>query len=141
MPRIRTLKPEHKAHRKVGPLGHFDYRLWVGMLPAPANVGRPVAGPAQLRIIVFAYHPDVTVENVEAGLVRLADTALIHRYEVKNVRYAVFPSWHDHQVIDRWTPSTLPKPPGLRSVGLHERSTKARRGLGEDSARTRRALA
>ena len=40
MPRIRTLKPEHRQHRKLGPLDHLTYRLWVGMILEADDAGR-----------------------------------------------------------------------------------------------------
>ena len=42
MPRIRTLKPEHRQHRKVGALDHVSYRLWVGMILEADDEGRLV---------------------------------------------------------------------------------------------------
>jgi len=108
VPRIRTLKPDHRQHRKVGPLDHFTYRLWVGLILEADDAGRLVAEPEELRVIVFAYHPRVTGEQVAGALARLAAVGLIRRYAVNGKQYADFPSFSDHQVINRPTRSKLP---------------------------------
>ena len=109
MPRIRTLKPEHRQHRKVGPLSDRTYRLWVGMILEADDEGRLVCDAAQLRALVFAYHPKVPIAAIEASLAALETTGLIRLYTVAGLRYADFPSWHDHQRIDHKMRSKLPE--------------------------------
>jgi hypothetical protein len=108
VPRIRTLKPEHKQHRKVGVLSDREYRLWIGMLTEADDEGRLVCDASQLRALIFAYHPRVTLLHLEAGLIRLAGLGLVRLYMVAGVRYADFPSWKDHQRINRPMASKLP---------------------------------
>lgn len=108
MPRIRTLKPEHRQHRKVGPLTDREYRLWVGMILEADDDGRLVADPAFLRASVFTYQAKLTVAQVDAALRRLDAVGLVHLYRVGGIQYAEFPSWADHQKIDRKTPTKLP---------------------------------
>ena len=122
-PRIRTLKPEHRQHRKVGPLSDREYRLWVGMILEADDEGRLVCDAAQLRSLIFAYQPKVPLPAIEAALVRLARVGLIRLYGVGTLRYADFPSWHDHQRIDRKIPSKLP---------MYEDSSSTRRALDTD---------
>ena len=110
MPRIRSLKPEHKTHRKIGPLTDRQYRLWVGMLTEADDEGRLVADPAQLRLQVFGYHPRVRLEHVVEALQVLFDAHLIDLYTLDGIQYAAFPSWHDHQVINKRRASKLPSP-------------------------------
>jgi len=117
MPRIRSLKPEHKQHRKVGKLSHVDYRLWVGMITEADDEGRLVADPDQLRIIVFPYHAKVTEPQVQAGLERLAGVGLCRLYLVEGVQYAVLPSFRDHQRISHPAKSKLPGPPHQSNTG------------------------
>jgi len=123
MPRIRTLKPEHRQHRKVGPLTDREYRLWVGMILEADDEGRLVCDAAQLRALVFAYQPKVPLAAIEAALARLEGVGLIRLYGVGTLRYADFPSWHDHQRIDRKQPSRLP---------MYEASTNGHRTLVTD---------
>ena len=108
MPRIRTLKPEHRQHRKVGPLSHLTYRLWVGMILEADDEGRLVCEAEQLRTLIFGYHRKVTPALIEDSLNTLTNIGLLRTYEQNGTRYADFPSWHDHQRINRKTPSKLP---------------------------------
>lgn len=110
VPRIRTLKPEHKQHRKVGMLTHRQYRLWVGMITEADDDGRLVADVAQLRALIFAYHPTVTVRHIADDLATLTASGLIRLYQSKQTAYADFPSWRDHQKLDRahYVASKLP---------------------------------
>jgi hypothetical protein len=142
MARIRSLKPEHLSHRKVGKLSDREYRLWVGMILQADDVGRLVADADQLRMLIFGYHRTVTVAHIEAGLRTLERLGLIVLYEVGRVRYAWFPSWRDHQRIDRPKESILPPPPidAQHRRGIVEESSRDRRSVGEGSTMTRADL-
>jgi len=130
MPRIRSLKPDALQHRKVGSLSDRAFRVWVGMLTQADDEGRLVSDPEQLRVLFFGYHRNVTAEDVQIALDEIAKSGLIRLYLVRGVTYADFPSWRDHQRIDRATRSKLPS---------YEEfvSTKTRRRLGERSTRAR----
>ncbi len=128
-PRIRTLKPEHKTHRKVGPLSHRLYRLWVGLITEADDCGRFVADADQLRVTIFPYHPTV---EVEPGLRALAERQLVVLYQDNGVRYGAFPSWRDHQRINRPSPSQIPAP--------NEHSLNAHGALTEGSVSIHGAL-
>lgn len=125
MPRIRTLKPEHRQHRKVGALDHVSYRLWVGMILEADDEGRLVYDPEALRVLIFGYHVKVHREIVESSTNALARLGLVCRYAVEGQEYVSFPSWHDHQKIDRPRPSLLPP---------CEASTSIRRAFVEHSS-------
>jgi len=125
MARIRTLKPEHRQHRKTGALSHITYRLWVGMILEADDEGRLVCDADQLRVTIFGYHPNVRRAIVEGSLKELDDHHLVRLYIVEGVRYAWFPSWHDHQRIDRPQPSKLPP---------YDDSSNLRRTLDEHSS-------
>jgi uncharacterized phage protein (TIGR02220 family) len=155
MPRIRTLKPEHRQHRKVGPLDHVTYRLWVGMILEADDEGRLVYDPEALRVLIFGFHGKVSRVLVEASTTTLARLGLVNIYRSEGQDYVCFPSWHDHQKIDRPRPSLLPScdastsirrtfddhssliypdligsdRKGSRSDQIGERSTNARRPL------------
>ena len=133
MPRIRTLKPEHRQHRKVGPLDHLTYRLWVGMILEADDEGRLVCDARQLAALIFAYHQDISRELVESSLKILQDHGLVRLYAQNGTRYADFPSWKDHQRIDHATPSKLP--PYDDSLKILEDSKSYRetsRGIGKE---------
>ena len=136
MPRIRTIKPEALQHRKIGRLSIWARWLWLALVTQADDEGRLVADPGQLRLLAFGYDDDMTAAKVAELLAEVASTGLIVLYEVKSERYACFPSWSDHQRIDRPTPSKLPRHAGLRSTSprrtLDDRSTTARRPLDGD---------
>lgn len=131
MPRIRTLKPEHRQHRKLGPLDHVTYRLWVGMILEADDEGRLAYDPEALRVLIFGYHVKVSRAIVERSTNVLAGLGLITRYAVAGQEYVWFPSWHDHQKIDRPRPSLLP---------MCEASTIIRRTLDDHSSLIRSDL-
>src|SRR5688572_4480726 len=108
MPRIRSIKPEHKQHRKVGMLPNLEYRLWMGMITEADDEGRLVGNTAQLRALIFPYQAALTLEEVESALVHVAKTGLVRLYTVGKTRFIEFPSWKHHQRINRPTPSKLP---------------------------------
>lgn len=118
MPRIRTLKPEAIQHRKVGRLSDRGFRLWIALLTQADDDGRVVADSGQLRSEAFGYHQAVTETDVEMALQEVARTKLVLLYKSNGTRYAVFPSWHEHQRIHKhhYTPSRLPPPPGRIST-------------------------
>lgn len=111
MARIRSLKPDHKMHRKVGLLTDRQYRLWVGMITEADDEGRLNADAQQLRVVIFGYHPTrVTAKHVATDLEAVAAGGLIRLYHVGETLYADFPSWKDHQRVDaaHYRPSKLP---------------------------------
>ena len=136
MPRIRSLKPEHRQHRKLGPLDHVTYRLWVGMICEADDEGRLVADAEQLRVLIFGFRPEITALTVEESLGLLAKARLIRLYTAKSTRCVEFPSWKDHQRINRPTQSKLPPyKESQRSRthgGLNEDSLSAHGGLTPD---------
>lgn len=111
MPRIRSIKPDHRTHRKIGVFTDSEYRLWVSMINEADDEGRFVADAAQLRVQTWPYHPKVTNAMVERAIVTIASLGRIKLYVVDDVRYGVFPAWKDHQHPKYPTPSKLPPPP------------------------------
>ncbi len=145
MPRIRTIKPEAPQHRKVGPLSDRAFRVWLVLVTQADDEGRVVAEPSQVRLWAFGYHPDVTLHDVEDAIYEVAKPGLIRLYSAGDTRYACFPSWKDHQRINRPTPSKLPEPPRLApssmsphgiliedSLRTHAGSDQDQEGIGRD---------
>ena len=131
MPRIRTLKPEHRQHRKVGQLSDRAYRLWVGMILEADDEGRLVAEIAQLTATIFPYQRRVKIDDVHRCLDELSALNLVKLYSQNGTQYAWFPSWRDHQKIDRPRPSKLPS---------YEASLNDQRALDDDSTKPRADL-
>jgi len=101
------------------------------MITQADDHGRLPADPGQLRLLAFGYDEDVTIAKVSDWLAEIAATGLIGLYTVRDVPYAYFPSWEDHQKIDRPSGPKHPPPPELRS-------TRPRRTLADASSKTRR---
>ena len=80
VPRIRTLKPEHRQHRKVGAFTDRVYRLWVSMILEADDQGRLVCDAAQLRAVTWPYHPRVSLAHVEAAYRAIAASGMIRLY-------------------------------------------------------------
>ena len=110
MPRIRTLKPEHKGHRKVGRLSDRAYRLWVGLITEADDEGRIVCDLGHFLATIFPFS-GLKRSALGPALSRLLALGLVVRYEVGPESYLYFPSWHEHQRIDKPRRSTLPAPP------------------------------
>jgi hypothetical protein len=79
------------------------------MITEADDEGRLVADSAWLRIVIFPYHPRVTAIKVESALLEIASRRLIRLYVIDGVRYADFPSWNDHQRVNRPTESVYPE--------------------------------
>ncbi|HZP39843.1 MAG TPA: hypothetical protein VFE48_25505 [Methylomirabilota bacterium] len=137
MARIRTLKPEALQHRKVGRLSDRAFRLWIGLITQADDEGRLIVDPEQYRALFFGYHARTKVGDVIAALDEVAATGLIIQYEHEGVRYLAFPSWKDHQRINRPSESALPGPRAQGSVIVHgafrERSVNGHGEITEDS--------
>lgn len=108
MPRIRSFKPEWRQHPIRGRFSDRVDRLWRGMIVEADDEGRLVCHPAQLRVLIWGYHPDVTDEDVEAAILELEASGEIRLYEVKGVRYADLPTWREDQTISHPSKSKLP---------------------------------
>ena len=115
MPRIRTLKPEHRQHRKVGPWSDRVYRLFVSMILEADDEGRFICDASHLRAVTWPYHPKVTVAHVEEAVQSIAASGMLCLYSVEGVRYAVWCSWGDHQKISHPYPSIYPSLQDSRS--------------------------
>jgi len=134
MPRIRTLKPDHRLHRKVGGLDHTTYRLWVGMILEADDAGRLVAERDQLKALIFGLSGQTRLPDIDRGLKTLHALGLIHIYTAEGVHYAWFPSWKDHQRISHPAPSRLPVCPA-ELERMAERSSRAFQNPPEPSAK------
>lgn len=130
MARIRTVKPEAPQHRKVGKLSDRAFRLWIVMITQADDEGRLVADPDQLRILAFGYQPGTLMDDVLSALGELTESGLIRQYAHAGTPYADFPSWKDHQRINRPTPSKLPPYQDSRSPhgGLNEEAVRTHAG-------------
>ena len=71
--------------------------------------GRFLGSIASINGAVFP-NDDLHPAKVRAWLAEIVATGMVHLYTASGVQYGCFPSWHKHQVINRYTPSVLPTP-------------------------------
>lgn len=87
-----------------------DARLLVlGLISMADDDGRFLASVAAIQGYVFP-NDDLAPKSVRKWLDEAVTCGIVHEYTVSGVRYGCFPSWHKHQVINRYMPSKLPEP-------------------------------
>jgi DNA replication protein DnaT len=106
--RIRTIKPTFWGSRPVATLSRDARLLAIGLISFADDDGRFLAAPAAINGFVFP-NDDLSTTKVRKWLDECTRSGLIHEYG-DGIKYGVFPTWHEHQVINRYTPSTLPEP-------------------------------
>lgn len=110
-PRIRTIKPDLWHDEKVGQLDRDERLFFVALITLADDDGRFRALPAAILGHAYPYDEDVNASQIRTWLAYLDHAGLITLYEHDGVTYGAIPTWHDHQRINRPTPSTLPPPP------------------------------
>lgn len=109
MARIRTTKPSFWGSRTVAKLSRDARLLTLGLISFADDDGRFLGSTAAVNGFVFP-NDDLPHKQVRRWLDEIAAVELVHEYECDGVRYGCFPSWHEHQVINRYTPSIHPAP-------------------------------
>lgn len=109
MARIRTIKPSFWGSRPVARLSRDARLLAIGLISFADDDGRFLASTATINGFVFP-NDELPNSKVRKWLDECAATGLLHEYEREGIRYGCLPTWHEHQVINRYTPSTLPEP-------------------------------
>lgn len=109
MARIRTMKPTFWGSPEAASMSRDARLLTLGLISAADDDGRFLASPAAVHGTVFP-NDSVPPATIRRWLAEVEQTAMVHLYKVGCIDYGCFPSWHKHQVIDRYTASTLPPP-------------------------------
>lgn len=109
MARIRTTKPSFWGSRKVAQLSRDARLLTLGLISFADDDGRFLGSTAAINGFVFP-NDDLPPMKVRKWICEVIKVGLIHEYESEGIRYGCFPTWHDHQVINRYTPSQFPAP-------------------------------
>jgi hypothetical protein len=125
MARIRTTKPSFWGSGTVAKLSRDARLTALGLISFADDDGRFLAATNAINGFIYP-NDDLPPVKVRRWLDELSKVGLVHEYERDGIRYGCFPSWHEHQVINRYTPSTLPEP----DIPCVQRSTKKR---GEES--------
>lgn len=109
MARIRTIKPSFWGSPDVVRLRIEARLLVVGLISMADDDGRFPASVAAIHGYVFP-HDDLPRAKIARWMTEIAETGLVHQYEVGGLTYGCFPTWHRHQSINKYTPSGLPEP-------------------------------
>ncbi len=109
MPRIRTTKPSFWGSGTVARLSRDARLLTLGLISFADDDGRFLGSTAAINGFVFP-NDDLPPAKVRKWICEVIRVGLVHEYEVGGVRYGCFPTWHEHQVINRYTASVLPEP-------------------------------
>ena len=109
MARIRTIKPSFWGSPTIAKLSRDARLLTAGLISFSDDDGRFLGSITAINGFVFP-NDELPSSKVRRWFSEITTVGLIHEYEVDGVRYGCFPSWHEHQVINRYTPSTFPEP-------------------------------
>lgn len=109
MARIRTIKPAFWSSPTVATLSRDARLLAIGLMSFADDDGR---FPASLHAIQGYVFPNDSIPpaRVKRWVSELQESGFIHLYEVASAKYGCIPTWHRHQVINRYSPSNLPQP-------------------------------
>lgn len=109
MPRIRTIKPDMWGSGDIKPLSRDARLLFVGLISISDDDGRFLGATNAINGYVFP-NDDLPPAKVRKWMNELLDRGIAHLYDHDGVTYGCLPSWHKHQVINRYMPSKLPAP-------------------------------
>lgn len=120
MARIRTTKPTFWGSGTIAKLSRDARLVTLGLISFADDDGRFLGSMAAINGYVFP-NDDLPPSRVRKWIQEVIATGLVHEYRCGAVVYGCFPTWHEHQVINRYTPSTLPEPDiecAVRSAGV-----------------------
>ncbi len=109
MARIRSIKPSFWGSQEAANMSRDARLLTLGLVSHADDDGRFLGSIASINGTVFP-NDDLHPAKVRAWLAEIVATGMVHLYTASGVQYGCFPSWHKHQVINRYTPSVLPTP-------------------------------
>lgn len=109
MARIRTTKPSFWGSGTVAKLSRDARLLTLGLISFADDDGRFLGSTTAINGFVFP-NDELPAAKVRKWVTEVIGVGLIHEYESDGVRYGCFPSWHEHQVINRYTTSQFPLP-------------------------------
>lgn len=110
MARIRTIKPSFFNSEDVSELPLRARLTWIGLWTHCDDQGRTKDNVKLIKAAVWPLD-NVSLRDVEEDLATLADHGRIVRYQVGGRRYLAVVNWHEHQKINKPTPSRIPPPP------------------------------
>jgi len=119
--RIRTIKPETWDDEVFGRLSSLARLTFYGLISLADDEGRGRAGAAFLKSRLHPHAESVSVTDVARALADLAGTKRVVFYEIEGENFYQLKNFQRHQVINKPTKSTFPKPPsGSTTTPLRE---------------------
>jgi hypothetical protein len=117
MGRIRQIKPEFYLDDELAQCSIGARLLFPGLWILADRKGRLEDRPAKIKVQIFPYDADVTVEAVQTFLEQLEFMNFIQRYTIEGRRYIQIRSFHKHQHCHvREAESQIPDPPGFSEI-------------------------
>jgi len=110
MARIRTVKPSFWGSPEAASMSREARLLVLGLISMADDDGRFLANPNAVIGYIFPNDEDIPATKLRKWMAEAVETGMVCLYRADAVQYGCMPSWHKHQVIDRYTPSTLPAP-------------------------------
>lgn len=105
----RILKESIRTSKKVNGLSDFQFRVWAYLITYVDDYGRGSADPELLNGICFPRRKGITEAQLKKALADLANTGMIHLYDVDGEPFFCFPNWDKHQQV-RAKKSKFPAP-------------------------------
>ena len=123
MARIRSIKPEAFHSESLSQCSVEAERTFWGMSTIADDKGRLKDQPAVINGALWCLRPQHTAEAVDDEIGQLVAAGVLCRYSVDGKGVIHFPTWDDHQKINRPGKSRLPycprHDPGPDSDGTH----------------------
>lgn len=111
MARIRTIKPEAFHSESLSQCSVEAERTFWGMSTLADDQGRLKDQPAVINGALWCLRPQHTAEAVDDEVSQLVTAGVLCRYVVDGKPLIHFPSWKEHQKINRPGKSRLPACP------------------------------
>ena len=109
MARIRTIKPSFWGSPTIAPLSRDARLLAIGPMSYADDDGRFLPATNAINGYVFP-NDNLAPAKVRRWLDECQATGFVHLYTADGILYGCIPTWHLHQVINRYTTSLLPEP-------------------------------
>lgn len=106
----RIIKQSLCESETIAKLSDFEFRLWISLIVLVDDAGRGDARPAIIKGKAFPLRSRVTEKDIVDALHGLAAKGCVSLYESDGKPYFWFPTWGQHQRLDRAKPK-YPEPP------------------------------
>lgn len=112
MARMRSVKPEFWSDQDLAHLSRDTRLLYIGLWNLADEHSRLRGDPRYVKGQLFPYDDDLTPDDIDKMLCRLADDGKAVRYTISGAAYLFLPNLARHQRLETdKVPSRLPGPP------------------------------